>query len=73
MLEKLEKYGVSNKPHSIAVGTVLTNAYNLIAPRTGRILYFGSQAPTSGIGKVTLRRIDQKLFGSDEEKTLYKP
>lgn len=42
MLEKLEKYGVSNKPHSIAVGTVLTNAYNLIAPRTGRILYFGS-------------------------------
>ena len=52
---------------------MINNAANLMAPRSGRILVFTHTFPTIGLGKLTSKRVDTKIFGSDNEKTLYVP
>lgn len=55
------------------MGTVLSNAVALMQPRSGRILYFGCSAPRHGIGKIPAKQVDNKLFGTDQEKLFYQP
>jgi hypothetical protein len=51
----------------------MNNAANLMAPRSGRILVFTHQFPTIGLGKIPVRKLEVKMFGSDAEKDLYVP
>lgn len=52
---------------------MINNAANLMAPRSGRILVFTHTYPTIGLGKLLQKRFDPKIFGTDNEKTLYVP
>lgn len=52
---------------------MLNNAANLMAPRSGRILVFTHLFPTIGMGKMQARKIDSRVFGTDNEKALYVP
>ena len=47
------------------MGAVLTNAVQLMTPRSGRILYFGCSAPRYGIGKLPAKPVDQRSFGTE--------
>ncbi|CAK73562.1 unnamed protein product (macronuclear) [Paramecium tetraurelia] len=70
MLEKLSKFGETITQQAnqlVSVGTVLSNAVQLMQPRSGRILYFGCSAPRYGIGKLPQKPTDTKLFGTDQE------
>ncbi|CAD8055747.1 unnamed protein product [Paramecium sonneborni] len=76
MLEKLGKFGETITQQTnqlVSVGTVLSNAVQLMQPRSGRILYFGCSAPRYGIGKIPQKPTDTKLFGTDQEKLFYQP
>lgn len=44
-----------------------------MAPKSGRILYFGCSLSLCGLGKLAVKRVDSKVFGTDNEKLLYQP
>lgn len=77
LIEKIVKYYESNNRLQKGVtatcfGTALVNSCDLLAEDGGRVLMFGTQAPTTGLGAIK-RRDDFKVYGTDKERTLYVP
>lgn len=74
LLEKLQL--LTEKPptklsQGVPLGAMINNAVNLMAPRSGRVIVFTSTLPVIGMGKLSAKKVDPKLFGTDNEKQFY--
>lgn len=77
LIEKIVKHYESNNRLQKGVaatcfGTTLVDCCDLLADEGGRVMMFGTHAPTTGLGKIK-RRDDYKLMGGDKERSLYVP